>query len=116
LSLFAFRRNDEDDVAALRRAQQELARDVKSLQARVDEQNDLLWTIAVPAWLCDSIRRAGATGWRIEQQPSAVVFHRPEGQEHSFRVELPLSDDPGRVDALRKELQMRIMVSAERAA
>jgi hypothetical protein len=82
------------------------------MEAFQSEQTALLWTIAVPAWLRDFIDYAGASGWRVEQESTAVAFHRPEGPEHTYRVQLPLPEDAHAVDRVRCELQMRLMVVA----
>jgi hypothetical protein len=39
-----------------------------------------------------------------------IVFDRPEGGEHSYLVRLPLPADEREEHAIRRELQMRLMI------
>ncbi len=112
MSIFPFRRSDESDLAArlaeLERAHGELARELETTRASADGQIELLWVLACPLWLREGIDHAMNTGWLVGRAPEAIVFERPDGDEHTFRIPMPLPGDPGAADRLRQDLQMRL--------
>jgi hypothetical protein len=110
VSVFKRSANDGDEpseVAALRDQVATLSRQAKELDARLTDEMELLWTVAAPAWLIDFITSAKADGWIVERRVDAIIFHRPEGAEHSFPIGMPLPEDPSRIV---RELRMRLMV------
>lgn len=69
MSIFPSRRSDDDDLAArlseLESAHQELARRHVEACARYEEEIEIVWLAAIPAWLRDMIERAKASGWSV---------------------------------------------------
>ncbi len=85
-----------------------MARDHEALRARFEETTALLTLLGIDPWLRDAIERAKASGWRVECTPTAIVFARPEGSEHTVTVHIPLPDDPAAVARIKAELQSRV--------
>jgi hypothetical protein len=111
-SIFPSPVGDGDDLKSrltvLEEAQQALARDHEALRAETEENVALLTLLGVEEWLRDAYKRAKASGWLVTCSPKAIVFTRPEGEEHTRRVPIPL---PGarEVEQLRNDLHARII-------
>jgi hypothetical protein len=110
------RRGDGDDpqerIADLESMVAALVREHKAHVARTQEQLELLWTVAVPAWLTEAITRAQAAGWIVERRPTAVVFNYPADSLHDYAVELPLPEDAAGLSHVRGELMIRLQLLA----
>jgi hypothetical protein len=52
----------------------------------------------------------------VECSADSIVFHRPEADEHRYRIAMPLPDHQERLDAVRGELQLRPIAFAGRSA
>jgi hypothetical protein len=111
MSIF-LRRNDDSDlrarIEALEVAHRALAREHEALRADHEEKTELLMTLlGVDLWLREGIERAKASGWLVSCSPNALVFERPEGSEHTYRVPIPLLEN--RVRVVRHELTARVL-------
>jgi hypothetical protein len=103
-------------LAKLEDAHRSLAREHESLKDELAESVSLLTLLGLPGWLHDYIERGRATGWRVNWSPRRIVFHRPEGAEHTFVLSLPLPDDDLALERKRQSLQARITLFEQLAA
>jgi dihydrodipicolinate reductase len=93
-----------------------LARAHEAQKAEFNETLELLVLMTVPAWLRDHIQRARASGWIVVVGTTGVEFNRPDADDHSYRMPVPLPENDAERSRRRADLEMRIRAFEQRAA
>jgi hypothetical protein len=118
MSLLRFRRLDDPSrrLAELERAHHQLVCEHDELRFQLEQEIERVCLLASSPWLDEAVSMARAAGWQVSCSLGVIVFHHPRGGEHSYPVRLPLPEDGEQEHAIRRDLQMRLMLSGAQMA